>query len=77
MVWLALAKFQPSLFCFMFRLLNLLLCKCKMRQLDSKVEAKYVSYDSTSKAYDCLNNILSDLPELTAKREIVICKCYL
>ena len=48
-----------------------------MRQLDSKIEAKYVSYDSTSKAYVCLNNILSDLPELTTKREIVICKYYL
>ena len=66
------AKFEPNLPYFMFRLLNILLRKWKMCQLEAKIEAKETSYIFTSEAYDCLNQVLLDLREPTKKWKNVI-----
>ena len=70
MLWLTKVKFDPNLFRFMLRLLNLLLCEWKMCQLEAKIETKKISYIFKSEAYDYLNQVLAG----TNKK---VGKCYL
>ena len=60
MLFVGQAKFDTNLFHLIFRLLNLLLRKWKMGQLETKTETKK-SYIFTLQAYDYLNNIPADL----------------
>ena len=60
-------KFEPNIFHFMFRLLNLLFCEWKTCQLEPKLEAKNISYIFMSEAYDSLNQVSADLQGPTKK----------
>ena len=62
---------EKNLFCFMFRLLNLLLLMC---QLKAKIEAKKISRLFTSEAYDYLSQVPAGLWEPTKRWGKIICE---